>query len=165
MVFPEHKQIKGLGGQPKGPELDVSWRVGTKLHCRVSAHEGLCQEERISFLAFVGRVLFVARGTTFRGEDHLEPLASQPWKPSHEEDVAGVGATGHPEVPDTGADLGASHYHPGLGGPAVPRVCGPFPKPPGLAFLFIPPSGRPWPALGTHFKWLPSLGYRAFEPG
>lgn len=36
ILFPENKQKKGLGGQPKGPELDVNWRVGTKLSCRVS---------------------------------------------------------------------------------------------------------------------------------
>lgn len=41
----------------------------------------------------------------------------------------------------------------------------PLPEAPGLAFWVIPPSGRPLTALGTHPRWLPSRGCRAFEIG
>lgn len=58
LLFPENKQKKDL-------ELDVSQGVRTTLSCRVSAHEGLCKEERISSLAFGDRVLVVSTGLTY----------------------------------------------------------------------------------------------------
>lgn len=39
ILFPENRRIKGLGGQPRGPELFANRRVGVKQSCKVFARK------------------------------------------------------------------------------------------------------------------------------